>query len=253
MMLSIIIPSYKDVYLNKTVESLLQNARGEIEIICVLDGYWQAPIDDKRVRVVHIGQNRGMRSAINMGIKVANGEYIMKLDSHCMVDEGFDIKLISVHKENWIQVPTRKRLDADKWELINDGRPDINYLKLDKELKGTLNDEKNKDASLKDKMIDDIVAFQGSCYFMTKEFYNKLKILDDNSFGPMGHESQEITFKCWLKEGRVVRNKTTWYAHWHRTSSTDSPNKDRSKSRETLMRWYGKRKKSIDYFIKLYE
>ena len=25
----------------------------------------------------------------------------------------------------------RKRLDAEKWELIDDGRPDIDYMKID--------------------------------------------------------------------------------------------------------------------------
>jgi len=251
-MLSVIIPSYKDPLLNKTVESLLQNAKGDVEIICVLDGYWEAPIDDPRVKLIHLGENKGMRNAINMGVRVANGEYIMKLDSHCMVDEGFDIALIEVHQDNWIQVPTRKRLDANKWEIINDGRPDVDYLYLDENLKGVLWNERNNNLTLREKKIDDIVSFQGSCYFMKKDFFHKIRILDNKHFGPMGHESQEIVFKCWMKGGRVVRNKTTWYAHWHRTSSLKSPNSSRDKSRECLAVWYGRRKKKIDRFIKLY-
>ena len=38
-MLSVIIPSYKDPLLHKTIESLLENAEREIEIIAVLDDY----------------------------------------------------------------------------------------------------------------------------------------------------------------------------------------------------------------------
>ena len=251
-MISIIIPSYKDPYLNNTVESLLLNAKGEIEIICVLDGWWTAPIDDKRVRVLHVGQNKGMRNAINMGVAMANGRYIMKLDSHCTVAEGFDTELIKAHQENWVQVPTRKRLDAEKWELVNDGRSDINYLYLDENLKGVLWNDRNADKELKNKKIDDIVAFQGSCYFMSKDFYKRLEILDDVNFGAMGHESQEITFKCWLKGGHVIRNKNTWYAHWHRTESPSGGNYNRSKSRTCLSGWYKRRKEKIDKYIKLY-
>ena len=54
--------------LNKTIESLLANAEGEIEVIAVLDGYWQEVVGDPRVRVLHLGKNRGMRGAINAGI-----------------------------------------------------------------------------------------------------------------------------------------------------------------------------------------
>ena len=39
-LLSIVIPSYKDPLLHKTVDSLLENAVGDIEIIVTLDGYW---------------------------------------------------------------------------------------------------------------------------------------------------------------------------------------------------------------------
>lgn len=52
-MVSVVIPSYRDPLLNKTVESLLENCSGEIEIICVLDGYWASPIADPRVKVIH--------------------------------------------------------------------------------------------------------------------------------------------------------------------------------------------------------
>ena len=43
MKLSVIIPCHKDPYLQKTIDSLLENATGEIEVIAVLDGYWADP------------------------------------------------------------------------------------------------------------------------------------------------------------------------------------------------------------------
>src|SRR3989338_1521911 len=96
-MLSVVIPSYKDPLLHKTIESLLENAEGEIEIIAVLDGYWpQTQIkNDKRVRVIHLGKNRGMRGAINAGVAIARGEFLMRTDEHCTFGNGFDVVLTS--------------------------------------------------------------------------------------------------------------------------------------------------------------
>jgi len=128
MRLSVVIPSRVDEYLNRTIEDLLKKAEEDIEIIVVLDGYWTAIFDDKRVKVVHFGQHRGMRDAINAGMRIATGDYVMKTDEHCMFDQGFDKKLKADCEDGWVVIPRRKRLDAEKWELINDGRSDIDLI-----------------------------------------------------------------------------------------------------------------------------
>src|SRR5260221_13988543 len=91
-MVSIIIPTYKDPFIHKTIDSLLENAQGEIEIIPVLDGYIpETPIkSDPRVKVIKLKKNKGMRAAINTGIAASNGKFIMKCDSHCLFGPGFD-------------------------------------------------------------------------------------------------------------------------------------------------------------------
>lgn len=60
-MLSVIIPSYKESLLQKTIDSLLDNSRGEVEIMAVLDGYWPTiPLkDDPRVKIIHFGKSVG--------------------------------------------------------------------------------------------------------------------------------------------------------------------------------------------------
>ena len=121
--LSVIIPSRSDTYLSKTVDDLLNKAKGEIEVIVSLDGYWPNPMlrDDKRVRVIHQGvvdNNRGMRAAINAGLALARGEYVMKCDEHTMWDEGFDLKLIEDCLEHDVVVPRRYRLEPESWTII---------------------------------------------------------------------------------------------------------------------------------------
>jgi len=221
--LSVVIPSREDSYLVKTVVGLLENARGPIEVIVVLDGYYPKGYEwnDDRVVAVHLGSDKnplGMRACINAGMRVANGEYIMKLDEHCMVDEGFDAKLKADCEDNWIVVPRRYRLNADEWKIIEDGRPPIDYMYIENKggyLHGNIWNERHYQR--KDVLIDDLMTFQGSCWFLKKKFWNeKIGPMDDANYGPFANEAQEIGNKAWLSGGRVVVNKKTWYAHWHR-------------------------------------
>jgi hypothetical protein len=65
--------------------------------------------------------------------------------------------------------------------------------------------------------IDDIIAFQGSCWFCHK---NRFLDLDGFYLGKHSHtfyqEALELSFKFWLSGGKAVVNKNTWFAHWHK-------------------------------------
>ncbi|PJB50935.1 MAG: hypothetical protein CO103_01050, partial [Chloroflexi bacterium CG_4_9_14_3_um_filter_45_9] len=81
-LLSVIIPARNERYLQKTIENVLENIKGDTEIIVVLDGYWpEEPIKDHpRVNIIHHSGSRGQRASINEAARIAKGEYIMKLD-----------------------------------------------------------------------------------------------------------------------------------------------------------------------------
>lgn len=219
MLISIVIPSRNEKYLQKTIQSLLDNARGDIEILAVLDGYWcksSEIVTDARVNYIHFPEARGMRNAINSAVEMAKGEYILKTDAHCMFALGYDVTLQNDLEDDWIAVPRRYRLDPEKWEIIKDDRPPIDYMYLDDNLKGREDREKNlRSQSLP--MIDDLMTSQGSCWFMKKSYYKWLELLDEKTYGSFFKEFQEIGLKCWLSGGRVIINKNTWYAHWHKT------------------------------------
>jgi glycosyltransferase involved in cell wall biosynthesis len=217
-MISIIIPSRNEPYLSKTVNDILAKGRGEIEVIVMLDGYWDNPANDNRVTIVHRGEVQGMRANINSGGAIAKGDYILKCDAHCMFDEGFDVKLLARMEDNWVVVPRRKRLDAENWVVIDDGRPDVDYMYLTPDFHGKNWDEKNRDFTLKSKPIDDLMTSQGSCWFMRRDYFYDLELLDGINYGSFWNEFQEIGLKCWLSGGRVVVNKNTWYAHLHKQS-----------------------------------
>ncbi len=234
---SVIIPSRNEIFLNKTIGGLLASAKGDIEIIAVLDGYWPSEtkrsswstpvtIEDPRVIYLHLGKVVGMRKAINAGVAISRGEFVMKCDAHCLFDEGFDVKLSSDCAENWVIIPRRYSLDAENWKR-DDNRPvrDYHYLcypepgkEHDEGMHGVEWLERGSERLDPKYDIDDTMSFQGSCWFMHKTWFNEfLKGMDENEiYGGWAQEPTEIGNKTWLGGGEVKVNKKTWYAHLHK-------------------------------------
>ena len=239
-LVSVVIPARNEQFLGKTIRDLLDKSRGAIEIVAVLDGYWEKPdqiVLDKRVTYLHYGDARGMRNAINKAVAISHGEYIMKSDAHCMFDEGFDLKLksdvpayeatvepASATRDNWIVIPRRLRLDPVNW-CINketEGKPPIDYEFLSSPehsgAKGNVWNERTVARMNQPQyLIDETPSFQGSCYFCTRNhFLNSLGGLSEVGYGSFVREAQEIGLKTFLSGGRVLVNKKTWYAHLHK-------------------------------------
>lgn len=226
MTLSVIIPSRNELFLNNTIRDVLSNAVGDIEIIPVLDGYEPDElIDDQRVNYIRLDKvaHTQKRHGINKAVDIAKGEYVMALDAHCMMAFGFDDILTRDHQENWVQIPRRNRLDAEHWCLQDQGddRPPIDYeyimfrpLIRDQAIHGFKWDSRTRERW--NIPIDDTVHFQGSCWFMTKDWYKKNGFMQVEGYTGWGQEAEEIGYTTWMNGGRVVTNKNTWYAHLHK-------------------------------------
>ncbi len=219
--LSVIIPSYKDPLLQKTINSLLENSElGEaMEIIVVLDGYWPDPPlqDDKRVKQLHLGKNRGMRGAINAGVSIAKGEFIMRTDEHCIFGKGFDKTLTESCAPNWIMTAKRYFLDPVKWEVMD--LPPVEYEKLVIQTAGRAKKFTGFPVQRPDReaiMIDETQAMQGSMWLMPKAWWEKVIVeLETEGYGPHLQDSHEMVFKTWKAGGKLMLNKNTWFAHKH--------------------------------------
>lgn len=197
-MISIIIPSVQDPDLERTIADIQAKAQGEIEII--------VEIDEPR---------KGMRARINEGVAKSKGDYILKCDSHCVFDEGFDVKLLANIQDNWVVIPRRYKLDTDKWEVMSD--PPIDYERLaivPDRICGV--EWKSRRTERADKMIDETMVFQGSCWIMSRKHWDWLGGLSEVGYGTFAQEPIEIALKTWLGGGKVMVNKNTWYAHKHR-------------------------------------
>jgi len=238
---SVILPARDDhQFLVKTIDGLFANASGEIEVIVMLDGYWPSLSlgKHKNLIIIHKGSVQGMKPNINEAAKIATGKYIMKLDAHCLVGEGFDEILKADCEPDWLTVPSMYSLDPEKWERKGKTKDYLllTYPYVEDNIygkgfhgrkwhgeNGLTGDFFHREKERKDILIDDIMTIQGSCWFLHKDKFFDIECFDVENFDTFFQESQELCFKIWLSGGRVVRNKNTWYAHLHKGKEHGTP------------------------------
>lgn len=221
MKVSVVIPSYKDPLLQPTIDSLLSMSElgDQLEVVAVMDGYKQELKPDPRLVVVHLGKNRGMRGAINAGVSVARGEYLMRTDEHCMFCKGYDKILVESCQPNWIMTGKRYFLDPIKWKIMDIPPVECEKLIIQGGIKfaGLRWDQRAKEIS--DPILESM-AMQGSMWFMPHKWWDEvIGELDTENYGPLYQDSHEMVFKTWKKGGKLMFNRNMWFAHKHRSFS----------------------------------
>lgn len=223
-----LIPSRNERFLVPTVKDVLAKARGDVEVLVCLDGYWEHGLPaDTRLKLLHHGTPKGMRPAINALAQMATGEYLLKCDGHVMWDEGFDLKLkADYHEDNWVLTARRYALDPEAWAIdsSNSKYPvDYHFLSYPYEreddptcgMHGTEWRRRREDR--KHLLLDDEMSSQGSGWFMSKRHWQRtVGPLDYTSYGSFVQEFQEVGNKTWLSGGAVKVTKNTWYAHLYK-------------------------------------
>lgn len=118
---SVIIPARNEEFLNRTIEAVLSAAQADTEVIAVINGQWPElePPQSPRLRVLYYPEAIGQRAAVNEGARFSRAKYVLKLDAHCTVDEGFDVKLMEDMQPDWTVVPRMYVLDAFHYVCMN--------------------------------------------------------------------------------------------------------------------------------------
>jgi glycosyltransferase involved in cell wall biosynthesis len=245
MDLSIIVPGRNEMFLSKTVEDILSHIEGNTEVIVVLDGCTDDTIPkDPRVRVIQHDTSIGQRAATNEAAKLSEATYIMKVDAHCAFDQGFDVKMMKLMEPDITMVPVMRNLHAFDWVCPEGHRRyqgpsgpctvcgkettrDIKWIpkrnpqsvayRFDTDMHfqywndwgNTLHGD-----------LTETLSIQGSCFMLTREKYFELDICSEK-FSSWGQQGVEVACKTWLSGGRVLVNRTTWYAHMFRTQGGD--------------------------------
>jgi glycosyltransferase involved in cell wall biosynthesis len=250
--LSVIIPARNEEFLARTVHDVLEMKRGKTEVIAVLDGAWTDPplVSHKDLTIIYNHTSIGQRASTNQAARLSRSRYVMKLDAHCTVDEGFDEKMMALMQDNYTMIPIMYNLHAFDWvcpkceerqyqgpsekyrvcpkcqaerhrEII--WKPRWNRKSTAYRFDTTLHFQywgSYKEKQKEQGDLADTLSIQGSCFMATREKYFELNLCDEE-FGSWGQQGTEVACKTWLSGGRVVTNMTTWYAHMFRTQGGD--------------------------------
>jgi len=213
--ISVIIPGRCEQYFQQTIDSVLENATSDIEVIPIVDGYKPDPslkINDERVKPIFLDKSIGQRAAYNLGVRKSIGKYVMKLDAHALLSPGFDETMKSHCPPKTIVLPEMRRLDVRKWEVKPRGRTHFMYFGLDVYCH-FWSDYRKRDAAKIE--YPEVLTGQGSCWFTTREWNDYIGLLDEG-VGSWGKVGIEVSLRTWLCGGQQIVNKNAWQAHWFR-------------------------------------
>lgn len=248
-LLSVVIPARNEMFLPRTVQSVLDAIRGDTEVIVVCDGSWPCePLQDNpRLTMIHFSEPVGQRAATNAGMAISRAKYVMKLDAHCSIAEGFDLALTAECDYDWTVVPRLFNLHAFDWvcecgkrlyqcptptacdcgqprykrEIV--WKPRLNrrsdFMRFDSALHFQYwRDYEHRDESKPE--LAPVLGNLGACWLMHRRRYKRLGGLDERH-GSWGQMGTEISCKSWLSGGQQLVNKKTWYSHMFRTQGGD--------------------------------
>jgi glycosyltransferase involved in cell wall biosynthesis len=219
--LSILVPSRNERYLTQTVNDIFAKARGDIEVIVILDGKTNFDLPESRPWLYfwHNAWIVGKSESINLGASVATGKYLMFIDAHCSVCEGFDEILKAECDADWVVIPRYLVLESKTFTLKNHRAVDYYYMAVSWEdpepliqcghwMRRTLE-------RLDGPRVDESMSIPGSCTFMTAEHFHKR--LGGLASPAVGTDSTsdwlDVVMKTWACGGKVMVNKNAWYGH----------------------------------------
>ena len=225
MDLTVIIPALREPYLEKTIQSILDNFVLDYEILVGMD---LCELSDKirrnkRVKVFRQTRDMGMRGTENAALKIARGKYVMKVDAHCGFAPSFDKVMAENTSEEWLTVPRRYSLDEHTWGIkprrwVRDYHYFIFPIKTSYGHAFSCREWYKMDRKRKDKKydIDDLMTFQGSCWFANRKYFMQRDgYLDGraSTYKNFAQEPIELGLKYWLGGGKNKVIKKTWYTH----------------------------------------
>lgn len=253
--LSVLIPSRNEPWLKQTVDDILLNSRADTEVIIILDGGW--PVEPlaqhEKVTLVYHPKSVGQRAATNEAARLSPAKYVMKLDAHCSLAEGFDVELIKAAQElgpevtqiplqcnlhifDWMcdtcgfrkyQGPTPKKCEKCEGtslhkEMVWKPRRGVKTTawRFDSTLHFQYAGEMSKRPELIHGDFIETMSCLGACWFLERERYWQIGGMDE-AHGSWGNMGTELGCKSWLSGGRMVTNTRTWFAHLFRTQGGD--------------------------------
>lgn len=211
-LISVIVPVYQtNEYLDRCIESIIQQEYKNIEIILIDDGSTDGSEKkcdeyankDVRVKVIH-EENRGLSHARNKGIDVAMGEYISFVDSDDIIHEKFLSYLYDLCKKNNADISQCDFL------MVRDEKDIISYQKIE-------HINVYKPAEIMSKTYS---GFESVRYIVSWNKLYRKSIFSEIRF-PEGklHEDAYTSHKLFMKAKKIVVSNLYLYYYIQRDNS----------------------------------
>lgn len=213
---TVIIPCYnRESYVGKTIESALNQSYPNIEVIAVDDCSTDSTYEvlksfGGRIRVMRQTENRGQSAAINMALRLSDGEFVAILDSDDIWDQekiAFQVDYIAKHPEVGLIYVNGYSMDEDgtiQYKLYRPGHKEENRPEL---------------------LLLDCYIFLPSCSLVRRSAFDTAGIFDETMRSAQDHDMA-------LRLAEVTRfayvDRPLWYYRKHG---------DTQSSRYSARRW----------------
>jgi len=193
MLTSVIIADLNERHLPETVENLYDTASDAVEVIVKKD-------DD----------SRGMRRCLNKAAKEAKGEYLFKVDGHCIMQNGWDVKLHNTFtSDRDMAVCSIREIDEPSWTIRDDKGFDQVTINSDLTIIGQgLSDPDSP-------LIQETMASIGCGFMLARNRFYDLGGMWEELWR-WGNLGAEWALKVWLSGGRVFVNRDVICGHLFR-------------------------------------
>jgi glycosyltransferase involved in cell wall biosynthesis len=219
--LSIVITSLNEGrFLLRTLESVYATTRVEFEVIIVDDAS-----SDSSTGVVDWGSYSGLlfhRNSTRLGLirsrilgsTFARGRYLVFMDAHCNPEPGWEQALMEASRQSEdraIVSPIIPILDADNWRNHPHqiGRAMVFNQALDMAWCDVSNLCVNHGSW-------QTPVFSGSCFLVSRAFYNELGGLD-NGLDLWGGENIDLSLRGWMLGGKVLAVESSVVGHMYKS------------------------------------
>lgn len=198
-MVSVIITTINDPFLNRTIKTVRENASLPVEFIVINDGGIAPKFKDSDIMLIDHKSTLGRRVSINEAVQLALGSHLLILDAHCSMSKDWDVKMIESCKKKNLVYAIIRDMNPKTWDYLPGH---YLHVRLNKDYT-----EKwwNRKPLEKCSVEEESMTITGCAWMVTKERYKELGGYDE-SLGKYGWDGPEWTCKIWMGDnpGRVL-------------------------------------------------